>query len=263
MSQGRITRGKTRPGRLRLLDRWLVQSGELDGEAPPLVVDVGLGARPDTTVELFERLRGLRCDVEVLGTDLDPERVATAAGVARPGLRFATMGFDLTLERPARVIRAMNVLRQYKPEHVASAHERMASGLAPGGVLLEGTCAPSGEVLGCLVLRRTPRGLFREALVLAVSGGQGFAPLMLRDRLPRDIRDRGNPGHPVGDFLARWTDVWRETRDATGSPAAALVASARGLARRGEPLDLALVEEGVVVWRPPEGVAERQIGDRS
>lgn len=253
----RVTRGVTRAGRLARLDRWVVERGLLDGADRPLVVDVGIGAEPVTTLELWAALRGRWPGVELVGTDLDPERVAHAQASVEPGLRVVLAGFDLELDRPATLIRAMNVLRQYKPDQVADAHRRLGAALAEGGWLLDGTCGRSGDVLGCLVLRKVDGALVRQALVLGVDGTRGFAPLMLRDRLPRDLRDRGNPPHPMGAFLRRWTDAWQAVRSPDDPPLVAFSRSAEALAQRGETLDLRWVEQGLVVWEPDGGVPAR------
>lgn len=253
----RPTRGKTRPGRLGLLDRWTVHQRVLDGREYPLVVDVGIGALPHTTLEWFKELRSHWPQVELLGTDVDEARVVAAQMWTRPGLTFAQAGFELQLERPAAVIRAMNVLRQYRPAEVSRAHALLGQSLAPGGLLLEGTCGPEGAVLCCLILRRGARALAREALIFGFEGTEGFAPRMFRDRLPRDIRDQGGPGFAVGQFLERWQAVWEDTRHRDDSPAAAFRRSAVALRQSGEPMEVDLMQDGVVVWRPTNGVPDR------
>src|SRR5215472_15479971 len=79
---GLPTRGTTNPNRLRRVDRWLTGTPSVtrvvEAAADPLVVDLGYGASPVTTVELRARLRTIRPDVRVLGLELDPERVVTA-----------------------------------------------------------------------------------------------------------------------------------------------------------------------------------------
>src|SRR5262249_45065236 len=66
---GLATRGTTNPNRLRRVDRWIVgtQASRLRDAADPLVIDLGYGASPVTTIELASRLRGIRPDVRVLG----------------------------------------------------------------------------------------------------------------------------------------------------------------------------------------------------
>src|SRR5690606_31343411 len=117
----------------------------------PLVIDLGFGASGVTAFELAQRLRRKRADAEVIGLELDPARVATAqtqleevrAGrtpfAADLSVSFARGGFEVPLpggRRPA-IIRAMNVLRQYDESDVADAWMRVASRLAPGGLLIE------------------------------------------------------------------------------------------------------------------------------
>src|SRR6185312_17519618 len=85
---GLPTRGTTAPNRLRRVDRWITgarasllqpPSGE-----PPLAVDLGFGASPVTTVEFAARLRRIAPDAQVVGLEIDAERVAAARGAADP-----------------------------------------------------------------------------------------------------------------------------------------------------------------------------------
>ena len=154
--EGEITRGTTNPGRLRRADRWITQAlgAALRAEERPLIVDLGFGASPVTTVELYRRVRAVAPDAEVTGLEIDPERVAAArhhlaalraAGDALPGLSFAAGGFELPVPRPPALVRAFNVLRQYQEEQAWAAWSRLRAGLAPGGVLVEGTCDEIGR----------------------------------------------------------------------------------------------------------------------
>ena len=121
--QGRITRGTTGTNRLRRVDRWIAAQPVLRRTGDPLVVDLGYGASATTTLELRDRLARVRPDVEVVGIEIDSERVRIAAAAARDGVTFRLGGFEIPTDagrRPA-VIRALNVLRQYDETEVADA----------------------------------------------------------------------------------------------------------------------------------------------
>ena len=136
---GLATRGTTAPNRLRRVDRWLtgVHGDLLRSAAAPLVVDLGYGASPVTTVELFARVRAVRPDAQVVGLEIDPERVAVAQQAATEGLACRRGGFELAGLRPL-VVRALNVLRQYDEQPALQAWDTLLAGLAPGGLLIEG-----------------------------------------------------------------------------------------------------------------------------
>ncbi|MGL5850550.1 MAG: class I SAM-dependent methyltransferase, partial [Phycicoccus sp.] len=107
---GVVTRGTTAPNRLRRCDRWIAgpEAWRLRRAGPaPLVVDLGFGASPVTVLELSGRLRRVRPDVEVVGIEIDPDRVRSARRFERPGVRFAVGGFEIPLpsERRPVVIR--------------------------------------------------------------------------------------------------------------------------------------------------------------
>jgi len=167
-------------------------------------VDLGFGASPVTTIELAERLRGVRPDVRVLGLEIDPERVRAAAAFADPpGLDFARGGFELAGRRPV-LVRALNVLRQYEPDAVAEAWRAMAGRLAPGGLVVEGTCDEIGRRACWVALDASgPLTLTLSARVSSIE-----APSELAERLPKALIHRNVPGEPVNEFLRAFDRAW-------------------------------------------------------
>ncbi len=70
---------------------------------------------------------------------------------------------------------------------------------------MEGSTDVQGGITVVHLLRRTSEGLSREALLFHTDFHQGFAPLLFRDWLPRDLRRRVQPDEPIHDFFAAWT----------------------------------------------------------
>lgn len=232
MSQGRrpegtITRGTTAPNRLRRVDRWIahVHGPLLRGHDRPLVVDLGYGASPVTTAELFTRLRAVHPHVEVVGIEIDPARVAAARPYLREGLSFRLGGFELPVERPPVLIRAFNVLRQYEEAEAWTAWNRLSAALAPDGVLVEGTCdeigrravwvSLRGERPGSAVARGTavpPRGRAPVAVPATITLAAHLAslprPSELAERLPKTLIHRNVPGERVHELLAAFDRAW-------------------------------------------------------
>jgi SAM-dependent methyltransferase len=200
------TRGTTNPNRLRRVDRWLVaaQGRLLRAAADPLVVDLGYGATPITTVELHARLALVRPDVRVVGLEIDPERVAAAADAAvPPGLTFARGGFELAGLAPV-LVRAMNVLRQYEEAAAAAAWTELAGRLAPGGVLVEGTCDELGRLGAWVALD----GAGPRTLTLAARVASLPRPAALAERLPKSLIHQNVPGRPVHALLSALDAHW-------------------------------------------------------
>ena len=106
MPIGQVTRGTTGTNRLRRIDRWIAQLPALRRAEHPLVVDLGYGASATTTLELHQRLARVRADVEVVGLEIEPSRVAAAVPFARPGVQFAVGGFEVPLPGRGRDARA-------------------------------------------------------------------------------------------------------------------------------------------------------------
>ena len=152
---GQLTRGTTGHNRLRRCDRWLVHSPRvrtaLQSATDPLVVDLGYGALPVTTLELASRLRTVRTDVRVIGLEIDPERVQTARAAKTDTVEFGLGGFELAGLRPV-LVRAFNVLRQYPVDAVDEAWSLMRARLAPGGLIVDGTCDELGRRCGWVLL---------------------------------------------------------------------------------------------------------------
>ncbi len=204
---GAATRGTTNPNRLRRVDAWIAAtlSGRLRGAADPLVVDLGYGGSPVTTVDLRTRLARVRPDVRVVGLEIDPVRVAAASPAADPpGLTFRRGGFELAGLTPV-LVRAMNVLRQYEESDVPGAWDAMCARLAPGGALVEGTCDEPGRLASWVLLTGTgPVSLTLAARLSTLDG-----PGTLAERLPKALIHHNVPGHPVHDFLAALDAGWR------------------------------------------------------
>lgn len=207
--QGSITRGTTHPNRLRRADRWFIHvaCGYLRSSTAPLVVDLGYGANPVTTAELHQRLaRHVRPDIAVLGLEIDPERVQVAKAWAADGLSFARGGFELgPAPRPAAAIRAFNVLRQYDEADVAPAWQQMAARLAPGGLILEGTCDEIGRRAAWVRIDHLGQPL---SLTLSTHVGSLDRPSDLAERLPKALIHRNVPGERIHEVLRGLDRAW-------------------------------------------------------
>ncbi|MDA8434587.1 MAG: hypothetical protein M0Z98_01220 [Actinomycetales bacterium] len=223
---GTFTRGTTHPNRLRRVDRWVAHTTAraLRAAADPLVVDLGYGAAAWTPRDLRDRLRTVRPDVEVVGIEIDPARVAAAAPYADGTLSFRRGGFEVPLEgRSAVVIRAFNVLRQYDESEVGAAWTAMTARLAPGGLLVEGTCDELGRHAWWVALdagAAVPRSLTLSTRLAGLD-----RPSDLAERLPKALIHRNVPGERVHDLLGRLDRTW-----AAAAPHAAFGVRQRWLA---------------------------------
>jgi hypothetical protein len=199
------TRGTTSPNRLRRMDNWIATqlAGRLRGAAEPLVIDLGFGHSPVTAVELLGRLRPHRPDVEVLGLEIDPERVAAAQHAAGPGLSFARGGFELAGRHPL-IVRAANVLRQYPPSAVPDAWRRMQAQLAPDGVIVEGTSDELGRRASWVLLDSAQP----LSLTLCCRLSELRRPSEVADRLVKCLIHRNVPGEPIYLLLRAMDAAW-------------------------------------------------------
>jgi hypothetical protein len=219
MPVGSITRGTTNTNRLRRVDRWIAEQPALRLAVDPLVVDLGYGASGVTAFELAGRLRRARADVEVLGLEIDPARVETAraqlaqirAGTTpfSPDLAvsFDVGGFEVPVPRGRRpaVIRAFNVLRQYDESAVVDAWARLCGRLAPGGLVVEGTCDELGRISSWVGLDASGPVTFSISLRLRDLD----LPSIVAERLPKALIHRNVPGERIHAFLGDLDRAWR------------------------------------------------------
>lgn len=172
----------------------------------PLVVDLGFGRLPVTTVELAARLRSVAPDVRVVGLEIDPQRVAAAqAAEAGSDVEFHCGGFELAGLRPV-LVRAFNVLRQYPEEAVAEAWQTMRERLAPGGLILDGTCDELGRLSTWVMLDDAGP----VTLTLACDPRHLQRPSDLAERLPKALIHHNVPGTRVHALLAAADRAWAQ-----------------------------------------------------
>lgn len=244
---GEVTRGTTAPNRLRRVDRWIAatHAGVLRSAERPLAIDLGYGASPVTTVELYARLRAVAPELEVAGIEIEPDRVAagqallTEAGSAYEGLSFRRGGFELPVDRPPVLVRAFNVLRQYDEETAWQVWDRLRARLAPDGVLVEGTCDEIGRRAVWVTLG--PEG--PRTITFAAHLASLPRPSELAERLPKTLIHRNVPGEPVHALLAGFDRCWAiAAPQSVFGPRARWIEAVRLLAR-----------DHPVVTRPPAG----------
>ena len=233
--RGVPTRGTTNPNRLRRIDNWLTAwyGGLLRSAPDPLVVDLGYGASPITTVELRSRLAAVRPDVRVVGLEIDPGRVAQAQVAADPpGLTFARGGFELAGLRPV-LVRALNVLRQYDEAAAAEAWQVMIGALGDGGRLVEGTSDELGRLASWVALDASgPLSLTLAARLSVLD-----EPATLAERLPKALIHHNVPGEPVHALLRELDRGWREAAPyATFGPRQRWLHAVAALRDRGWPV---------------------------
>jgi len=206
MPIGSVTRGTTGTNRLRRVDRFIAQLPAMR-RARPLVVDLGFGASATTTLEMHERLSRVHRDVDVVGIEIDPARVALASLSARRGVAFRRGGFEIPLGdgRSPTVIRAFNVLRQYDESQVLEQWRRMAGRLEAGGTLVEGTCSELGRVASWVNIAADGP----TSLTLSLRLEELEWPSILAERLPKALIHRNVPGERIHPLLQDLDREWR------------------------------------------------------
>ena len=210
------------------MDNWLAtRCGAVLRDADdPLVIDLGYGASAVTAVELSARLRKVRADVRVLGLEIDPERVAAALPAADPPrLTFERGGFEFAGHRPS-VVRAANVLRQYDEAAALQAWQTMLAGLAPGGVIVEGTCDEIGRRGSWILLDRSGP----VSLTFACRVSDLDRPGELAERLPKALIHHNVPGQPIHALLRDLDASWLAAAPlSTFGPRQRWIAACQGL----------------------------------
>ena len=198
---GYVTRGTTGANRLRRFDRWIAHlAGRQLRTGRPLVVDLGFGANPTTTLEWQRGLHVLNPAIQVVGIEIDRQRVAAAT----PMISAVHGGFEIPTATAPSVIRAANVLRQYDQNQVAAAWSLMGSRLSPGGWLIDGTCDEQGR-LTCM-LSIDPTGPKWLTISVRLAGLE--RPSQVAARLPKALIHDNSPGSAVHELLQDLDRAW-------------------------------------------------------
>lgn len=256
--EGRATRGKTAQNRLRRIDLFVSSyaSGLLRSRGPAPVVDLGFGRLPLTTLEMAASFRRHNPRLPVLGIEIDPERVAAAQAYAGPDTQFMLGGFNLPQRStPARLIRAMNVLRQYPEEEALPAHRQLIEQLIPGGLLVEGTSSPFGRRIVINLFRRGPSGSVElNGLLFSINFREGFTPDLFPPVLPKQLIHRHVPGEAIYAFFECWRRCADRARHALAFGVRQhFVQTARALALTYPSVSTRprLLRQGFLFWRQP------------
>ena len=257
-----LNRGRTRKGRIELLDR-LFEANFFELPEQGHAVDLGYGDSPVTTLDWATALSSGAHRFKVIGVETDASRVRRAVKeFEADGIYFYQGGFDLGLLglESIAVIRCMNVLRGYPLESVKSAQIAMLKSLVPGGLLLEGSTDTEGHLLTAHLWRRSEQSATYEGLLMATDFRRGFSPRMFRDVLPRDLRRHVKPGEPVFEFLEHFETLTNEMRGNHETLLQLFVAAGRRLeAERTDTLGGTLLAQGVIRWRPENPSWRREV----
>ncbi len=259
---GQITRGKTASNRLRRVDNFILLYEpslltRTDGLfADSFFVDLGYGFDPRTTLESAERFRRVNPNLPILGVEIDKERVDAALPYADKLTHFRLGGFNLPLQprtfdkietkgagqagEGVRLIRAFNVLRQYEEADFAPSYERLAEYVLPGGLMIEGTSTPFGQLWVANLARMTAERKWKmEALVFSTNFRLGFDITDFQAVLPKNDIHHVVPGETIYDFFEAWKRSTAETAHAkVFGWKQWFIASAESLAAKGFKIDV-------------------------
>jgi len=235
---GQPTRGKTAENRLRRVDNFILLYEpsvltRTDGlYSDSFFLDLGYGVDPRTTLESASRFRKLNPKLRIIGVEIDKERVEAALPYADEITNFRMGGFNLPLQtgESVRLIQAFNVLRQYEEADFAPAYEHLAEYTLSGGLMIEGTSTPFGNLWCANLVRRLesrskllenrPQSVgFQsywklEAFVFSTNFHSGFDVEEFQTILPKNLIHHMVEGEPIYDFFETWKRSAAETSSA-------------------------------------------------
>jgi hypothetical protein len=104
------------------------------------------------------------------------------------------------------------VLRQYEEKDFAHAYERLAQYVLPGGLMIEGTSTPYGQLWVANLARKVESGAWElEALVFSTNFRMGFDITDFQAVLPKNYIHHVVTGEPIYDFFEAWKGAAAET----------------------------------------------------
>jgi hypothetical protein len=224
-------------------------------ETDSVVVDLGYGRVPITTSEWFGRLKKQWPHIRMIGVERDAGRVSAADEYVEPGLCFRRGDFRIPIQtsEQVRLIRAMNVLRQYDESAALPAHRQILAQAADGALLAEGTCDPLGRTMVVQLLRADDSGRpTSEGLLFATSFHDALEPRLFQAVLPKHLIHRVVPGEPIFEFFEAWSRSAEVTRSqAEFGIKQHFVAAAENLASRMDGVEVrrTWLRKGWLLWR--------------
>jgi hypothetical protein len=259
--EGQPTRGKTASNRLRRVDNFILLYEpslltRTDGLfVDSLFVDLGYGFDARTTLESATRFRRLNPDLKILGVEIEKERVEAALPYADEKTFFRLGGFNLPLKagEHVRLIRAFNVLRQYEEKDFVPAYERLAQYVLSGGLMIEGTSTPYGQIWTANLARKLENGKWNmEALVFSTNFRMEFEIEEFQTILPKNLIHHVVPGEPIYDFF----EAWKSSAAATAAmkaygPRQWFIAAGERLAEQGYAIasQRKWLTKGFLIWK--------------
>lgn len=217
--QGHETRGKTARNRLRRVDNFILMYAKSLLQKRfckyrNVFVDVGYGEYPFTTLESAQRFHEVSENLHIVGIEIDKERVATASLYQNERIDFRHGGFNLPLienQERASVIRAFNVLRQYKKKQVTEAYSAMLPHLIDNGILIEGTSDPLGRIWVANLFRKHHGYLQQEAVIFSTNFRCEFHPQNFQTVLPKNYIECIVAGEKMHDFFCGWKEAYTQS----------------------------------------------------
>jgi len=259
--EGQPTRGKTAFNRLRRVDNFILLYEpslltRTDGLfVDSLFVDLGYGFDARTTLESAARFRHVNPHLKILGVEIDKERVEAALPHADDKTFFRLGGFNLPLQEGehVRLIRAFNVLRQYEEMDFKPAYERLAQYVVPGGLMIEGTSTPYGQIWSANLARKLESGKWEmEALVFSTNFRLGFEADEFQTILPKNLIHHVVDREPTHDFFEAWKKSAKETSSIKAYGARQwFIAAAERMVERGYAIAIQSkwLTRGYLIWK--------------
>ncbi|WP_372366745.1 hypothetical protein [Candidatus Uabimicrobium sp. HlEnr_7] len=217
--QGHETRGKTTRNRLRRVDNFVLiyaknlLQKQFSGGCN-VFVDLGYGEYPFTTVESAMRFHIVNDKLFVVGVEIDKKRVANASTFKNKRIDFRHGGFNLPIEKDKEqvsVLRAFNVLRQYKKEQFKEAYSAMLPYITSGGLVIEGTSDPLGRIWVANIFRKISGCLRQEAIVFSTNFHCEFHPETFQTVLPKNYIECMVKGEKIYDFFVAWKSAYHQS----------------------------------------------------
>lgn len=204
-----------------------------------LAIDIGMGDDPITTIELS---RALGNQWDVIGTECHTDRLNKAQIQLQnyPNIQaqFSDWSFDISDLINRRnaydflLVRALNVFRDYGLEDACRCIHKLCGQLPPspqsrnnchdvGGILLEGSCNPSGDFFVLLVLNH------KAEILCIVFGTKCFEPQHQMDwplkfvaclpRIWRHCTEESRSTMPGSESVVVFLEIWKDVCENLGT----------------------------------------------
>lgn len=207
----RYTRDKTSKGRLVELDRLIKTLFRENVKNAKLVVDMGIGHTPFTTIEMHDNFKTTQPHIKTIGIDNNHQCIKNARRYHQshgsdPNLKFIKGSFDI-IPQNTSILRIFNLFRQsYTMKEIDNIHDRLRGRLRDC-LVVEGMSTLIGDIFVADIYRYHRGEVKSLGLIFHNRFSEKTDPKRFQKYLPKRYLGQMMTDNTVAQFMKYWSNI--------------------------------------------------------